>query len=93
MKNIRIFLSENFHVLVGKISVYLNRHVFVMALKVGRRDGEQIMTKQTPHMNPPKHKKKKNTCNRKIALDGSVRKLPVGSGWGAEGGGGAGGGE
>ena len=24
------FLSENFHLLVGKFSVYLNRHVFVM---------------------------------------------------------------
>ena len=24
------FLSENFHFLVGKFSVYLNRHVFVM---------------------------------------------------------------
>ena len=30
MKNIRIFLSENFHFLVVKVSVYLNRHVFVM---------------------------------------------------------------
>ena len=26
------FLSENFHVLVVKFSVYLNRHVFVMDL-------------------------------------------------------------
>ena len=30
MKNIRIFLSENFHFLVVKFSVYLKRHVFVM---------------------------------------------------------------
>ena len=30
MKNFRIFLSENFHFLVVKFSVYLNRHVFVM---------------------------------------------------------------
>ena len=30
MKNIRIFLSENFQFLVEKFSVYLNRHVFVM---------------------------------------------------------------
>ena len=30
MKNIRIFLSENFHLLVVKFSVYLYRHVFVM---------------------------------------------------------------
>ena len=30
MKNIRIFISENFHFLVVKVSVYLNRRVFVM---------------------------------------------------------------
>ena len=30
MKNIRFFLSENFHFLVVKFSVYLNRHVFIM---------------------------------------------------------------
>ena len=30
MKNIRIFLFENFHFLVVKFSVYLNRLVFVM---------------------------------------------------------------
>ena len=30
MKNIRIFLSENFQVLVVKFSIYLNRCVFVM---------------------------------------------------------------
>ena len=30
MKNIRIFLSENFRFLVVNVSVYLNRHVFVM---------------------------------------------------------------
>ena len=32
MKNIRIFLPENFHFLVVKFSVYLNRHVFVMTV-------------------------------------------------------------
>ena len=30
MKKKSEFLSENFHFLVVKISVYLNRHVFVM---------------------------------------------------------------
>ena len=30
MKNIRIFLSEIFHLLVVKFSIYLTRHVFVM---------------------------------------------------------------
>ena len=32
MKNIRIFLSENFQFLVVKISMYLNRRVFVMPI-------------------------------------------------------------
>ena len=30
MENIRFFLSENFHFLVVKFSIYLNRRVFVM---------------------------------------------------------------
>ena len=30
MKNIRIFLSENFQFLEVKLSIYLNRRVFVM---------------------------------------------------------------
>ena len=34
MKNIRDFLSENFHFLVAKCSVYLNRYVFVMSPRV-----------------------------------------------------------
>ena len=33
MKNIRVFLSENFQFLEVKFSLYLNRHVFVMGLK------------------------------------------------------------
>ena len=32
MKNIRIFLFEKIFIFSGKISVYLNRHVFVMYL-------------------------------------------------------------
>ena len=32
MKNIRFFLSENVHFLVVKISVYLNRRLFVMVM-------------------------------------------------------------
>ena len=30
MKNIRVFLSENFQFLEVKCSIHLNRHVFVM---------------------------------------------------------------
>ena len=30
MKNIRVFLSENFQFLEVKFSIYLNKHVFVM---------------------------------------------------------------
>ena len=33
-KNIRIFLSENFHFLVVKVSLYLNRHVFVSNMRL-----------------------------------------------------------
>ena len=29
-ENIRVFLSENFQFLVVKLSIYLNRYVFVM---------------------------------------------------------------
>ena len=32
MKNIRLFLSENFQFLVAKFTIYLNRRVFVMTL-------------------------------------------------------------
>ena len=32
MKNIRIFVSENFQFLEVKVSIYLNRRVFVMDL-------------------------------------------------------------
>ena len=38
MKNIRIFLSENFHFLVVKFSVYLNRRVFVMCTLLSPTD-------------------------------------------------------
>ena len=34
MKNIRVFLSENFQFLEVKFSIYLNRRVFVMLLYI-----------------------------------------------------------
>ena len=45
MKNIRIFLSENFHFLVLKFSVYLNRHVFVMNIHLFQADRSAEMVK------------------------------------------------
>ena len=36
MKNIRIFLSENFHFMVVKVSIYLNKRVFVMMFLVSK---------------------------------------------------------
>ena len=36
MKNIRVFLSENFQFLDVKFSIYLNRRVFVMAILQAR---------------------------------------------------------
>ena len=37
MKNIRVFLSENFQFLVVKFSIYLNRRVFEMSVKTDQR--------------------------------------------------------
>ena len=37
MKNIRVFLSENFQVLEVKFSIYLNRRVSVMLLFISVR--------------------------------------------------------
>ena len=42
MKNIRFFLSENFHFLVVKFSVYLNRHVFVMLSHASLRGQQNV---------------------------------------------------
>ena len=44
MKNIKFFLSENFHFLVVKFSVYLNRRVFVM---IHRRAEMALIRMQT----------------------------------------------
>ena len=43
MKNIRVFLSENFQFLEVKFSIYLNRHVFVMR----RRRSSGLTTHQS----------------------------------------------
>ena len=51
MKKIRIFLSENFHFLVVKFSVNLNRHVFVMCncikqnVALKKRPGETVQVR------------------------------------------------
>ena len=42
MKKYQNFLSENFHFLVGKFSVYLNRHVFLMILHLLLNQEEQL---------------------------------------------------
>ena len=42
MKNIRIFLSENFPFLVVKFSVYLDRDVFVMVCLATLGDKDQL---------------------------------------------------
>ena len=44
MKNIRIFLSENFHFLVVKFSVYLNRHVFVKVFTFNARVLQKVLS-------------------------------------------------
>ena len=47
MKNIRIFLSENFHFSVVKFSVYLNRLVFVMLREVRKKNSDKTNTTYT----------------------------------------------
>ena len=42
MKNIRFFLSEIFHFLIVKFSVYLNGHVFVMNIFYTTLKGDTI---------------------------------------------------
>ena len=54
MKNIRVFFSEIFHVLVVKFSVYLNRHVFVMLFFAVHKYAKKTTTTK-------KKKKKKKT--------------------------------
>ena len=45
MKNIRVFLSENFPFLEVKFSIYLNRHVFVMSSgQMMRKLGKKTLT-------------------------------------------------
>ena len=63
-KNIKRFLSENFQFLEVKFSIYLNRRVFVMNIEKTNATYERTDT-QT-----------KKKCNRGIALERSVGKLP-----------------
>ena len=42
MKNIRIFLSENFRFLFVKFSIHLNRHVFVMYTHLERGSSKPL---------------------------------------------------
>ena len=46
MKNIRVFLSENFQFWEVKFSIYLNRHVFVMFRKLPAYYSRGIMSKE-----------------------------------------------
>ena len=50
MKNIRFFLSGNFHFWVVKFSVYLNRPVFVMSSEKIRLDISCKLPAMTIHM-------------------------------------------
>ena len=42
MKNIRLFLSENFQFLVAKFSIYLNRRVFVMIMHKMKAESKDL---------------------------------------------------
>ena len=43
MKKYQNFLSENFHFLVEKFSVYLSRHVFVMVYNISTRRNKVLL--------------------------------------------------
>ena len=59
MKNIRDFLSENFHFLVVKLSAYLNGHVFMEKLEKHHfMVGKKCLTKM-PH---PELQPRVSTC-------------------------------
>ena len=45
MKNIRVFLSENFQCLEVKFSIYLNRRVFAMQISMVRKILEPLKIK------------------------------------------------
>ena len=51
MRNTRIFLSENFHFLVVKFSIYLNRHVFVMC-NLKCLSGQVLVFQTLDHLGP-----------------------------------------
>ena len=58
MKKISKFLSENFHFLVVKLSLYLNRHVFVMILllrnlALNSEVAPNYKNMLAPHKGPP----------------------------------------
>ena len=62
MKNIRFFfLSEHFHFLVVKFSVYLNMRVFVMRARKMTKQMRKNEKKQQKKKKKKKTKKKKNT--------------------------------
>ena len=67
MKNIRTFLSEIFHFLVVKFSVYLNRRVFVMVcsniLKKGKRKVQGVPNHKPQPFPGPKRKRKPTNLN------------------------------
>ena len=51
MKNIRVFLAENFQFLEVKFSLYLNRRVFVMrAAFFEKRDKTQLWCKNSENI-------------------------------------------
>ena len=56
------FLSENFHFLVVKFSVYLNRRVFVMMFLHSEKTGPSLAKKKQKK----KKKKKKNENNTQL---------------------------
>ena len=61
MKNIKVFLSENFQFLEMKFFIYLNRRVFVMIIK----STNLLILCKAPCKNKNQQKKKKKKKNTK----------------------------
>ena len=76
MKNIRVFLSENFHFLVVKFSVYFNRHVFEMQAYHGLPyQHRHLFSWCSPHYSDQQLKVKVSFCLVTIILNVLIKNM------------------
>ena len=70
MKNIRVFLSENFQFLEVKFSIYLNRHVFVMGTNKETTHIKHILNHRRPNKEELQQKNRLGTVIRQTTCGG-----------------------